>query len=168
MVAVLLAAAISPATSVTPLTRIQTTAAIRGAANVNELANIIFTAIQSNDFDQLPLYIPTDTELGNLKKQTSEDVQALLENLTAEDISASLQESFETVIREGISKTLNLTELTLADVKAGKPDAKNKILIPVTATLTTRTNQPLPLKFEALKINGRYFLFQRMQWQHAN
>ena len=61
-----------------------------------------------------------------------------------------------------------MSELTLSDVKTGTPDAKHKMLIPVTATLTTRTNQPLPLKFEALKINNRYFLFQRMQWQESN
>ena len=159
---------LSPAVAFSLPKPVKTITAARGAANVNELATIIFTAIQNNDFDQLPLYIPTDSELNKLKNQTSEDVQAVMENLSAEDLTTSLQESFETVIREGISKTINMSELTLSDVKTGTPDAKNKMLIPVTATLTTRTNQPLPLKFEALKINNRYFLFQRMQWQESN
>ncbi|QMU27615.1 hypothetical protein [Adhaeribacter radiodurans] len=140
----------------------------RGAATASELANVVFTAVQANDFEQLPLYVPTDTELAAVKKTASEDMQAVLEGLTSESITASLKESFETVIREGISKTLNLTELTLADVREGTSSAKNKALIPVTATLTTRTNQSLPLRFEVLKINGRYFLFQRMIWQSAN
>ncbi|PSR52120.1 hypothetical protein AHMF7605_00575 [Adhaeribacter arboris] len=140
----------------------------RGTATVNELANVVFTAVQANDFEQLPLYVPTDTELATLKKQASEDMLAVLEGLTSEAITSSLKESFETVIREGISKTLNLTELTLADVRTGTNSAKNKAMIPVTATLSTRTNQSFPLRFEALKINGRYFLFQRMAWQSAN
>ncbi|MDQ3289853.1 MAG: hypothetical protein M3Q05_01040 [Bacteroidota bacterium] len=140
----------------------------RGAATVNELANVVFTAVQANDFDQLPLYVPTDTELATLKKQSSEDMQAVLEGLTSEVITSSLKESFENVIREGISKTLNLTELTLSDVRAGTPNSKNKALIPVTAVLATRTDQSLPLRFEALQINGRYFLFQRMVWQSSN
>ncbi len=106
--------------------------------------------------------------VGILKKRSSEDLQVMLEELTATAITASLKESFETIIREGVEKTLNLSELTLADVRTGKPDAKNKMLLPVTATLNTRANQPLPLRFEALKINGRYFLFQRMQWQTVN
>jgi hypothetical protein len=92
----------------------------------------------------------------------------VLEGLTSETITTSLKGSFETVIREGIAKTLNLSELTLADVREGTSSAKNKALIPVTATLATRTNQSIPLRFEALKINGRYFLFQRMVWQSAN
>ncbi len=140
----------------------------RGAATINELANVVFAAVQSNSFDQLPLYVPTDADLSNLKKRSSEDLQVMLEELTATAITASLKESFETIIREGVEKTLNLSELTLADVRTGKPDAKNKMLLPVTATLNTRANQPLPLRFEALKINGRYFLFQRMQWQTVN
>lgn len=139
--------------------------AARGTATIAELGNIVFTAIQNNDFEQLPLYVPTDTELSTLMKKSSEDVQAVLQDLTAEEVTSALRESFNAVIQQGIDKTLNLTELTLGDVRAGSPNSKNKVLIPVTATLNTRDNQPLPLRFEALKINGRYFLFQRMEWQ---
>jgi hypothetical protein len=142
--------------------------AARGTATVAELANVVFTAIQSNDFEQLPLYVPTDTELSSLQKKSSEDLQAVLQDLTAEEVTTTLREAFNTVIQEGIDKTLNLTELTLGDVRTGKPDSKNKILIPVTAILTTKANQALPLRFEALNINGRYFLFQRMEWQGSN
>lgn len=142
--------------------------AARGAATVTELANVVFAAVQGNNFEQLPLYVPTDADLSSLKKQGSEDLQAVLEEVTAATITARLQESFGTVVQEGIDKTLNLSELTLADVRTGKPSPKNKMLLPVTATLTTRANQSLRLRFEALKINGRYFLFQRLEWQAAN
>ncbi|QNF33864.1 hypothetical protein HUW51_14460 [Adhaeribacter swui] len=140
-------------------------AAARGTATVSELANVVFAALQNNDFEQLPLYVPTDTELSSLQKKSSEDMQAVLQDLTADDVTASLRESFDAVIQAGVDKTLNLAELTLGDVRAGNASSKNKALIPVTATLTTRDNQPLALRFEALKINGRYFLFQRMEWQ---
>lgn len=157
-----------PACSHQPPTSSPALAAVRGAATVTELANVVFTAIQSNDFEQLPLYVPTDAELKTLKNKSSEDMQALLENLTTARLTAQLKESFNTVIQEGVAKTLNLSELTLADARAGQPDAKNKMLLPVTATLTTRANQAVPLRFEALQINGRYFLFQRLEWQSVN
>lgn len=148
--------------------RSHNTVAIRGAASVDELANVVFTAIQNSDFEQLPLYVPTDTELASLKKRSSEDLLAVLEDLTADDVTTSLRTAFENIIRQGIDKTLNLKELTLGDVRASNPSPKNKALIPVTATLTTQANQSLLLRFEALKIDGRYFLFQRMEWQAVN
>ncbi|RDC64063.1 hypothetical protein [Adhaeribacter pallidiroseus] len=151
-----------------PVELLTNQSAARGTATVAELANVVFTAVQSNDFEQLPLYVPTDTELSNLKKKSSEDLQAVLQDLTAEEVTATLREAFNTVIQEGIDKTLNLTELTLGDVREGKASPKNKVLIPVTAILTTRADQVLPLQFEALKINGRYFLFQRLEWQAGN
>ena len=156
-----------PATSKPALVTINHPAA-RGTATVAELANVVFTALQNNDFEQLPLYVPTDTELNSLQKKSSEDVQAVLQDLTAEEVNTTLREAFNTVIQEGVDKTLNFAELTLGDVREGKSSVKNKVLIPVTATLTTRANQALPLRFEALKINGRYFLFQRMEWQASN
>lgn len=159
---------IVPASSYHPNLPVNTLTAARGAATVAELANVVFTALQSNDFGQLPLYVPTDDELNALKKRSSEDMQAVIEGLTAEAVAATLKESFDTVVREGLSKMLNLNELTLADVRTGNPGPKNKMLLPVTATLTTRTNQTLPLRFETLKINGRYFLFQRLEWQSVN
>ena len=155
-------------TTATPVLSFSNQPATRGTATVAELANVVFTAIQTNDFEQLPLYVPTDTELSNLKKKSSEDLQAVLQEVTAEEVTTILREAFNTVIQEGVDKTLNLTELTLGDVREGKSSAKNKVLIPVTATLTTKANQALPLQFEALKINGRYFLFQRMEWQASN
>ena len=154
----------SPACSGPVRTPSTATTAGRGAATVTELANVVFAAIQSNDFEQLPLYLPTDAELSTLKKKSSEDLRALLDELTTARLTSRLKESFNTVIQEGIAKTLNISELTLADARAGQPDAKNKMLLPVTATLTTRANQALPLRFEALQINGRYFLFQRIEW----
>lgn len=141
---------------------------LSGAASVSEIANGLLQALQTNNFDQLTAFLPTDAELAQLKKRGSEDMKAVLENRTAEDLKTTLKTEYETLVQAAIDKTLNWQEATVTEVKQGKPAVKNKMLQPAGIIINTKQNQLVRIVFETVKINNRYYLFRQIRLAASN
>jgi len=134
-----------------------------GATSLTEISNAILLSLQTNNVGQLSSYFPTDQEITVLRQQGSEDMKAVLENLAATDLKNSFETDLQNVIQEGVSKTLNWTDLTVADTKTGKGTRKNRLLLPVETVLQTKQNQPISLVYEVIKLKNRYYLFRGIQ-----
>jgi hypothetical protein len=137
----------------------------KGAANPTELARLVVQAIQKNQFADLDAFLPDDEALTLLKNKGSEDMKALLQNSTAADIKTRFKTNYDKVIQQAIGRTLNWSELELAETKVGKGSAKNPMVQPITLTLTHKVKPPVQLLLETAKVNNRYYLFPRMELQ---
>lgn len=93
----------------------------------------------------------------------SEDMRAVLKDKSADNLKQSFETDLQKVIAEGVTKTLNWTELLVSDTKAGKATSKNRMLLPVETRLHTKQNQAVTLLYEVVKIKNRYFLFRGIQ-----
>lgn len=131
-----------------------------GAATVTELANAILLALQTNETDQLNGYLLTDAEINLLKKQGSEDMKAILENQTVTDLKTSFQADLKNLIQEGVGKTLNWTNMQVAETKVGNTTTKNRVLRPVELMLQAKDNQMVNITFETINLNNRYYFFR--------
>ena len=137
----------------------------KGAANPTELARLVVQAIQKNQFEDLHAFLPDDEALTLLKNKGSEDLKALLQNSTAIDVKNRFKSQYEEVIQQGISRTINWSELELAETKVGKGSVKNPMVQPLTLTLAHQAKAPVQLMLETAKVNNRYYLFQRIELQ---
>jgi len=131
-----------------------------GASSLGEISNAIFTSLQTNKSDQLTSYFLTDKEINYLRQLGSEDMNAVLENKSATDLKNSFETDLQTVVQEGVAKTLNWSELNLAETKTGKGSEESRLLFPVETVLQSKLNQPVSLLYEVVKINNRYYLFR--------
>jgi hypothetical protein len=141
------------------------TAPKAGAASISELSNAILLALQTNNTEQLNGYLLTDAELKILKKQGSEDMTAILENQTGTDLKNTFQTDLKTLIQDGVAKTLNWTDMHLAETKMGQSTAKNRMLRPVELVLQAKNNQMVNLVFETIQLNNRYYLFRGIRFK---
>jgi hypothetical protein len=135
----------------------------RGAASLNELANTVLQAIQTNNFNALNAFLLGEEELVILKKRGSEDMKALLETQKAENLRRNLQTGYEAIIQQGISKTINWSDISVTEVRTGKGSAKNQELRPATILLMDKQNQPLQLQVGIVKLRNRFYLFRQME-----
>jgi hypothetical protein len=119
--------------------------------------------LQANDFGLLTGYLPADTDLAPLKQKGSEDLRAVLETNNAAAMQNRFKTDFQTLIQQGISRALNWSDLSLAEARAGKPDPKNPMLLPVALRLQNKQNQFLTIRFEAIRLHDRYYLFRRVE-----
>lgn len=136
-----------------------------GAASLSELANALLQALQANSAEQLTIYLPTDAEIAVLKKQGSEDMKAVLEEQSVADLRNGFETDFSALMQHGVDKTLNWSEMQVAETMAGKPTPKNRMLYPVEMILQTKQHRLVLIVFEAVKINNRYFLFRGIQFK---
>ena len=143
--------------------KIATNVMVAGATSLTEISNALLLALQSNNTGQLSTYFPTDLELKTLGQRGSEDMRAVLEDKSADDLKQSFEADLQKVIAEGVTKTLNWTELLVSDTKAGKATNKNRMLLPVETRLHTKQNQAVTLLYEVVKIKNRFFLFRGIQ-----
>jgi hypothetical protein len=135
----------------------------KGAANVTELGNALFQALQANDFELLTGYLLSDTDLALLRQKGSEDLRAVLEANTAETMDNQFKTDFQTLVQQGVTRALHWSDLSLAEARAGKPDPKNQMLLPVELRLQSKQNQLLTIRFEAVRLHNRYYLFRRVE-----
>jgi hypothetical protein len=143
----------------TPTTNVM----VAGATSLTEISNALLLALQTNNTGQLSTYFPSDAELKMLQKIGSEDMRAVLEDKSAEDLQQSFATDLQKVIADGVTKTLNWTELLVSDTKASKTTTKNRMLLPVETRLQTKQNKAVALLYEVVKIKNRYFLFRGIQ-----
>jgi len=131
-----------------------------GATSLAEISKAILLALQTNNAGQLTSYYPSDQEITTLRQLGSEDMKAVLENQSATDLQNSFDTDLQKIVQEGVSKTLNWSELEVADTKTGKGTSKNSVLFPVETVLQTKQNQPVSLVYEVIKLKNRYYLFR--------
>jgi len=131
-----------------------------GATSLAEIANAILLSLQTNNTGQLTSYYLTDKEITFLRQLGSEDMNAVLENKSATDLKNSFETDLQTVVQEGVAKTLNWSDLGVADTKTGKGSEESRLLFPVETVLQTKLNQPVSLLYEVVKIKNRYYLFR--------
>jgi len=134
-----------------------------GATTLAEISKAILLSLQTNNAAQLTSYYLTDKEITFLRQLGSEDMNAVLENNSASDLQNSFETDLQKVVQKGVSKTLNWSELGVADTKTGKESKKNRLLFPVETVLQTKQNQPVSLLYEVVKIKNRYYLFRGIQ-----
>lgn len=137
--------------------------AANGAANVTELATGLLQALQANNFDQITTYLPGEAELALIKRRSSADMKAVVQELSLADYRSNLKAEYQALVQQGISNTLNWTDMQVVEAQVGKGTRKNQLLQPVLAILQNKQNQQVQVAFEVIKLNRRYYLFQRMQ-----
>lgn len=147
----------------TGLAPVQSGKITKGAANASELARMVLQAIQNNNFEDLNAFLPDDAAINLLKKKGSEDLKALLENTSADDLKNNIKIKFDDLVQQGVSRTINWSEMALAETKVGKGSAKNPMVQPVILTFTNKAKQPVQLTLETARLNNRFYLFQRME-----
>ena len=131
-----------------------------GASSLGEISNAILTSLQTNKTDQLTSYFLTDKEITYLRQLGSEDMNAVLENKSNTDLKNSFETDLETIVQEGVAKTLNWSELSVAETKTGTGSEESRLLFPVETVLQSKLNHPVSLLYEVVKINNRYYLFR--------
>jgi hypothetical protein len=134
----------------------------RGAANVQELGQAVFHALQHNQFEELQNYLPNDTELKILKRRSSEDMRLVLERTTPDSIRQNLQRDFNQLVEQATQNTLNWTEFQPTNTKAIRRDRKNPLLYRVEITFANAAGTERTILAEAVRIRGRFFLFKQM------
>lgn len=145
----------------------QTTAARKmgnsgGAARTEELGRAVFNALQTNRPGELNNYFPQAGDLRLLKRKSSPDMRAVLDQNTPETIRQNLTNDFNQVVQEATASTVNLSEWQLSHTKASQVDRKNRNLFRVALTLTDRSGAEKTILFEAFRVRSRYFLFRQM------
>ncbi len=140
-----------------------TTKSVRGAASPDELGKYVFEALQNNRFESIEHFFPSEADLNSTEKRTpDEDLQVVLEDHSIDDLKSSFRADFEALQNKSLEQKVSFQEINLMEVEAGAPRKANRV-IPVNLLLSDRSNQTMALVFEALKINGRYFLFQHIK-----
>ncbi|MDX5347851.1 MAG: hypothetical protein LPK19_11450 [Hymenobacteraceae bacterium] len=140
----------------------KSTASLHGTATVEELAQVLHRALQENNPELLTTYFPTEGELKIMQDKGSADMKALLELLEPEQLYQNFQDEYRQVVEKGVNGMLNWSDMRLTDVMPGTPSAKNPMIVPVEMILADQYTRMCSIKFNAVKLNNRYLLFQHM------
>lgn len=139
-----------------------TATAPRGAASVDELAEKLFVSIQGANIDMMEQYFLSEEEIATLKEKSTPQMKAVLENLSADQISGRFREDYNQLIEQSIPRRINWAEVNLTETIARKETNKGQALFPVELDLRDRANQQFKVIFEAIQLDGRYFLFRQI------
>ena len=137
----------------------------KGAASPNELAQNVLQAIKENKTESLNAFLLGEAEFVQLKNKSSADMKAFLDNTTVTDLQNTFRTSYDNLIKDGISQTINWSEMEVSEARLGKAAPKTPFLLPVTVTLLDKQQRPLLLLLETVKLNNRYFLFRKIDLQ---
>ena len=139
-----------------------------GAASIQELGQSVFNAFKDNQFSSLQNYLPDEVELRVLRRRSSVDMRALLDQTTPDSIKQSLQANFNNIIAQTTANTFNWHNWQLADIKATQADKKNRALYRVQVNLADMAGNQQQILFEAIQIRKRYFLFKQIVFKGGN
>lgn len=139
-----------------------------GAASVQELSQSVFNALKENQFGNLQNYLPDEVELRVLRRRSSVDMRALLDQTSPDSLKQSLQSNFNAIIAQTTANTFNWHNWQPADIKATQADKKNRALYRVQVNLADLAGNQSVLLFEAIQIRNRYFLFKQMVFKPVN
>src|SRR5687767_944772 len=99
-----------------------------GAATVQELGQSVFNALRENQFGTLSNYLPDDVELRVLRRRSSVDMKALLDQTSPDSIKQSLQANFNQITTQTTGNAFNWNNYQVSDTKASQIDKKNPLL----------------------------------------
>ena len=134
----------------------------RGAASADELAEKLFVSIQAANVGAMDQYFLSEGEISTFKEKGTPEMRAVFRDLSAEQISGRFKEDYKQLIEQSISRRINWAETKLAETIPRKETNQGQPLFPVEMVLRDRANQEIKLVFEAINLNGRYFLFRRI------
>lgn len=134
----------------------------RGAASADELAEKLFVSIQAANVGAMDQYFLSEGEISTIQEKGSPEMRAVFRNLTAEQISGRFKEDYNQMIARSVSRNINWAEVNLAEAIPRKETNKGQPLFPVEMVLRDRANQEIKVVFEAIYLNGRYFLFRQI------
>jgi putative ubiquitin-RnfH superfamily antitoxin RatB of RatAB toxin-antitoxin module len=139
--------------------------ATRGKASVKELGKEIFMALQNGNTDRLNIYLPSDVELKELRKnnQTTDETKDIVEKFSAVQLETNLQDELTALKNQLSSNAIRVNDATLVSVTGTRADPKTPNIIPVSINLTDEKQKSYTLTFEALRIEKRVFLFRQLQ-----
>lgn len=133
-----------------------------GAAKLEELSRAVFSALQQNRPENLDNFLPQAGDLRLLRRKSSADMKAVLDQNTPETIKQNLLRDFNEILLQTTALTLNLSEWELTGTKVSQLDKKNRQLYRVQLTVINKDASENQVYFEAFKIRNRYFLFRQM------
>ena len=134
----------------------------RGTATVDELAQAVYGAIQAANIGAMDPYFLTEAELAALKERGTPALEAVLQNLDPEQIMAQFKEDYQRLVDASMTRRINWAETSLTDFTSQPPADEERRVFPVELVLSDRTNQQFKVVFEAVELDGRYFLFRRI------
>ena len=141
---------------------------VTGAATLDELSAALFSAVKANDFNLVSKFFPSETELKLLQKSPNKNLQALTENLAAEQIQGTFKTDFENLIQNTTDQSILWTELNLAETSPSKLRSPQTTMAPIKMYLTVGEHAaPYYLIYEAVRIKNRYYLFQHITLQKS-
>ncbi len=136
----------------------------RGKANVKDLAKEIHSALLAGNADRLLIFVPTEAELKELKKESdSNESWDLLAKYEAKQLDEGIKKDLEMVRNQLTTDQVSPSLTTITEVKTGRVDAKTPAMIPVIITLADPKQKMETLTFDALRINKRVYLFRQLQ-----
>ncbi|KAA9340854.1 hypothetical protein [Adhaeribacter soli] len=137
----------------------------RGKASVKELGKELYTALQTGNTDRLTIYLPSDAELKDLKKNnaTTDEMKDIVSSVGADQLESNLQQEIDALKGQMAADSFRVNNSTLVSVTGTRPNSKTPNITAVTVNLTDEKERPYTLTFEALKIDKRVFLFRQIQ-----
>ncbi|MFC5271787.1 hypothetical protein [Adhaeribacter terreus] len=135
----------------------------RGKGSIKELGKEIHTAMQTGDTERLMIFMPSEPELKDLKKNklTPDKTKELIETVNASQLENNFKQDLATVQNQLAADSVIPEQATFSAATGHRPKIPN--VIPVTVTLLDKQQRPVALTFEALKIDKRVFLFRNLQ-----
>src|SRR6478736_3281824 len=136
-----------------------------GAANVQELGQSVFNALKDNQFATLNNYLPDEVELRILRRRSSADMRAVLDQTSADSVKQIFQRNFNQLTQQSTGNAFNWQNWQLSDTKASQIDKKNPLLYRIILTLGNPQDGQQTVLFEALQIRRRFYLFNKIAMQ---
>lgn len=136
-----------------------------GAATAQELGQSVFNALKENRFEMLNNYMPDDVEMRVLRRRSSADMRAVLDQLSPDSVRQIFQRNFNQITQQTTANAFNWQNWQLSDTKPQQIDKKNPALYRVSLTIANLQGAQQTILFEALQIRRRFFLFNKITFQ---
>lgn len=135
---------------------------IKGADTRQELEDILFQSIKANKFDMLINYIPDENLLNVIKTKSDIVEQNLYENLNPQQLLSNTESNFNLIIKKGIDTKINWESLQIMNKSSKGYNSLNNVYT-IDLLLQDNRENKLPLSFDAMQINEKWFLFQNIR-----
>jgi hypothetical protein len=135
----------------------------RGKGSVKDLSKEIHNAMVTGNIGRLMVFMPSEQELKDLKKQklTPDQTKELIETINAGQLENNFKQDLANVQNQLTAESKNPELATFSNATGHRPKIPN--VIPVTITLLDKNQCPVDITYEALKIDKRFFLFRNLQ-----
>lgn len=135
----------------------------KGVKNSNDLPDIVFHAMKSNDFEQIVNYIPGENELDYLKENTPKKSKHLFDQTDSEGLKAESKISFEKAIEAGVHKQINWGNAEILESGIEKIDSPDKRISKGWFIVQDRKEVRMKVSFDVIKIKNKWFAFREFK-----